>query len=282
MEKGLKFLIGKILIYFFPNKTVELTEKGITFDFDNNLSKTDRLMRYALLKNAEKNKDYELLAQFHKNFWTNMGQKFFSNDKDVLNNYFLRNNYFLFKELKTRLNTQLNVYDTMVEIGSGQGDVLNYLSAEFPHIKRFVGIDLNSNQSRINENRYRENKKIEFVTADGFEWIKSNKVDNVVIYTSGGVLEYSTEASLVDFFRHLSTLDNFILIVIEPIGIDVDFKTNPNSQPYGYESSFSHNYSKLFIEAGFNIWHESKINHTSDIFFTAIGVEKHKLQDGYN
>lgn len=276
MEEDLKFLIGKILIYLFPNKAVELTEKGITIAFDKNLSKTDRLMRYALLKNAEKNKDYELLAQFHKNFWTNMGQKFFSNDKDTLNNYFLRNNYFLFKELKTRLNAQLNVYDTMVEIGSGQGDVLNYLSAEFTQIKRFVGIDLNSNQSKINTDRYRENKKIEFVAADGFEWIKSNKVDNLVIFTSGGVLEYSTEESLVDFFRHLSTLDNFILIVIEPIGRDVDFKVNPKSQPYGYESSFSHNYSKLFIEAGFKIWHKSKINHTSKIFFTAIGVEKHK------
>lgn len=271
--KNIKFIIGSTLIFLFPKKALTLSKKGITITFDKNLSKTDRFMRYALLKKAEKNQDHELLAQFHKNFWVNQGENFFSKDKDTLNSFFLPNTTNLFNELKSRLNGRLNNY-TMVEIGTGQGDVLNYLSTEFPQIKRFVGIDLSSNQTKINNYNYRENKNIEFVTSDGFEWIKSSAIDNLVIFTFGGVFEYSSEKRLVDFLGYLSELNHVTLIVIEPVGINVDFNSNPQSQPYGYERSFSHNYIKLFKEAGFVLWHESKIEYNPHIYFTAIGVEK--------
>ena len=34
-----------------------------------------------------------------------------------------------------------------------------------------------------------------------------------------------------------------------------NFEINPNSQLYGNEPSFSHNYPALFRNAGFDLWH---------------------------
>jgi len=48
-----------------------------------------------------------------------------------------------------------------------------YLSKEFSLIENSVGIDLSSAQTDLNIQRFKDNKKLLFVTSDGFEWIKT-------------------------------------------------------------------------------------------------------------
>ena len=165
MKKIIKEFIGTILVKLQPEKVETLIKKGISFNVKNELSLSERFMRSALLKNAEKNQDFDMLADYHEFFWKETGRKY---------------------------------------------------------------------------------------------WIKENGTNNMIIFTSGGVLEYFTEQRLQEFFSYLNKLGTSIFIAIEPIGANIDFSKNPNSQPYGVERSFSHDYARLFKNAGFNLWHESK------------------------
>ena len=120
-----------------------------------------------------------------------------------------------------------------------------------------VGIDLSEVQIENNKVNYKENPKLEFVAADGFDWVHKHGHENMVFVTFRGVLEYFTEQRLQEFFDKLNGLGKIIFFAIEPNGLDHDFRTNPNSQIYGPECAFSHNYPKLFQNAGFKIWHLS-------------------------
>ncbi|MEP4884541.1 hypothetical protein, partial [Maribacter dokdonensis] len=69
MKRQLKELTGAILVQLQCKKAESLIKKGISFNVGNELNFNERLMRAALLKQAEKNEDFNLLANYHKNFW---------------------------------------------------------------------------------------------------------------------------------------------------------------------------------------------------------------------
>lgn len=249
---------GNLLVTLNPKKAQQLSEKGMTLIMNNNLSKTERLMRRAILKKTEKNNDYDTLAKYHENYWTNQGSDFFSATNNYFEDIFLPDCSFVFELLKEELKTHPKSFNTLVEIGAGNGNVLNYLSNQFTEIDHFIGIDLSATQVDLNNKKYEAQKKLNFVASDGFEWVKKNGTSNTIFVTSRGVLEYFTEERLLDFLKTVNTLGKTIFIAIEPNGTDHNFNINPNSQPYGPERSFSHNYPKLFKNAGFNVWHVSQ------------------------
>ena len=248
--------LGELLVLLRPGKARQLSEEGVTLVLDN-LSLSERLMRRVILKKIEKKKDYNTLAELHQNYWAKQGADFFKATNDSFEKIFLPECSFIFKLLKEELSKHSEKYNTLVEIGTGNGNVLEYLSIEFPEIEHFVGIDLSSSQIDMNNEKFQENKRLEFITSDGFEWVKKNGQGNTIFVTSRGVLEYFTEERLQSFLNKVSSLGKIIFIAIEPNGTDHDFKINPGSQPYGPERSFSHNYPKLFENAGFNLWHLS-------------------------
>ncbi|SDS37238.1 Methyltransferase domain-containing protein [Maribacter dokdonensis] len=259
MKRQLKELTGAILVQLQCKKAESIIKKGISFNVGNELNFNERLMRAALLKQAEKNEDFNLLANYHKNFWKHTGRKYFSEKGSVLNDFFLPHCLPVFQSLKKLLEGNPEKYHTMIEIGTGNGEVLEYLSRQFPQIEKFVGIDLSTDQIEFNTKKYQQYHKLNFEAADGAEWIRKNGTDNIIVFTSGGVLEYFTQQQLNRLFRSLKYLKNTIFIAIEPIGVDVDFTKNPNSQPYGTERSFSHNYTQLFEDTGFSLWYQSVI-----------------------
>ncbi|MEP2688094.1 class I SAM-dependent methyltransferase [Maribacter dokdonensis] len=259
MKRQLKELTGAILVQLQCKKAESLIKKGISFNVGNELNFNERLMRAALLKQAEKNEDFNLLANYHKNFWKHTGRKYFSEKGSVLNDFFLPHCLPVFQSLIKLLKGNPEKYYTMIEIGTGNGEVLEYLSRQFPQIEKFVGIDLSADQIEFNTKKYQQYHKLNFVAADGAEWIRKNGTDNMIVFTSGGVLEYFTQQQLKCLFKSLKHLKNTIFIAIEPIGVDVDFTKNPNSQPYGIERSFSHNYTQLFEDTGFSLWYQSLI-----------------------
>lgn len=273
MRNKLKELLGNILIVVLPKKTAKLTKKGISFNVKNEFSLIDRLMRNALLKNAEKKEDFNKLAEYHENFWKETGRKYFSNKENVLEDFFLPNGSLVFERLQNILNNQSQNFSTMVEIGTGDGVVLNYLKDKFPQVEKFVGIDMSKEQISVNKKNFEQIDKLEFVASEGFDWIKENGSGATIFFTSGGVLEYFTEQRLQELFHYLNTLDPVIFIAIEPIGLNDDFSINPNSRPYGHERSFSHDYARLFKNAGFSLWYEAKTPfNNKECHFSAFGA----------
>lgn len=274
MKNFIKTIVGSILIVIMPKKAKELSNKGMTIDVG--LTLKERLMRHTLLGKAKKDEDFETLSQFHQDFWTNKADEYFSTRffNNVLEDFFIPKCSFLVDLLKEKLDQEGGKFNILVEIGTGEGTVLNYLSSKLPNVNRFIGIDLSTAQIESNKNLFSKNKKLEFVASDAFDWIKENRNDHMIIITCNGVLEYFTQSRLQDFFDELNSFGKVIFVAIEPIGVNHDFLKNPNSEIYGIENSFSHNYVKMFKDAGFNIWHQSKENYlNSDLYMDFIGAK---------
>jgi len=265
--------VGNALVALQPKKALELSKKGMTLEMCNHLSAKERLMRNAMLKKLEKKKDYKTLENYHKNYWANYGAEFFSKTNDSFKTEFLTDCAFIFDELHEQLLKQTETFTTLVEIGTGNGNVLNYLNSKFPKIEKFIGIDLSEKQINLNTEKYKENEKIEFVTSDGFEWVNENGHSNMIFVTSRGVLEYFTEDRLTEFLAKLNSLGKTIFVAIEPNGIHHNFDENPNSELYGHERSFSHNYAELFKNAGFSLWHLSFKPYDETALLSYIGAE---------
>ena len=274
MKNFIKTIVGSILIVIMPKKAKELSNKGMTIDVG--LTLKERLIRHTLLGKAKKDEDFETLSQFHQDFWTNKADEYFSTRffNNVLEDFFIPKCSFLVDLLKEKVDQEGGKFNILVEIGTGEGTVLNYLSSQLPNVNRFVGIDLSTAQIESNKNLFSKNKKLEFVASDAFDWIKENRNDHMIIITCNGVLEYFTQSRLQDFFNELNSFGKVIFVAIEPIGVNHDFLKNPNSEIYGVENSFSHNYVKMFKDAGFNIWHQSKENYlNSDLYMDFIGAK---------
>lgn len=254
--KVLTVTYGNALVFLRPKRAKQLSEEGMTLIL-NKMSITDRLMRAAILRKLEQESDYKTLETLHQNYWENKGDAFFSATESRFENDFLPNWSFVFDLLKEELANQNIQFKTLVEIGTGNGSVLNYLCSELAMVDHFVGLDLSAEQIKKNNEKYKSNARLEFVASDGFEWVKKHGQGHTIFVTSGGVLEYFTENRLTEFLHTVNSLGKVMFIAIEPKGIDHDFGANPNTEVYGSERSFSHNYPKLFKDAGFNLWHSS-------------------------
>ncbi len=256
MKEQIKSVVGNLLVTLFPKKAARLESNGLTM-FDLKSSFFVRQMRYVILKKAESKDNLEQLSKIHNNFWVNQGIGVFSWNNSFKDN-FLPNCTFIFEILKEKFFKDEAQFDNLVEIGVGNGDVLNYLASNFPEIDKFIGIDLSVEQIMINQEKYKGNSKLVFIATDVLEWIKKEGRKNTIFVTSNGVFEYFTEQQLREFIKYVHSLGRVLFVTIEPNDIDHDFELNPNSIVYGGERSFSHNYGKIFQDYGFTIFHQSK------------------------
>jgi tRNA G46 methylase TrmB len=256
MKKQIKNIIGNLLITLFPKKAVSLERKGLTI-MNSKFNLIERQMRYAILKNAESKNNFDKLSKIHNDYWVNQGIDVFSWNNSFKAN-FLPNCTFLLDIVKAKFFENEIQFDTLVEIGTGNGDVLHYLETNFPKIDKFIGIDLSTEQIKINQEKYKENVRLEFVDSDAFEWVKKEGCKNTIFMTSNGVFEYFTEQQLREFIKYTNGLGLALFVIIEPTVLDHNFEQNPNSIIYGIEKSFSHNYDKIFQDYGFKIIHHSK------------------------
>ena len=261
MRELIKNIIGNILLTLFPKKVASLEKRGLTI-IDPKFNIIERQMRNAILKKAASRNNFDKLSKIHNDYWVNQGIDVFSWNNSFRAN-FLPNCTFLLDIVKEKYFKNEIQFDTLVEIGTGNGDVLYYLETNFPKIDRFIGIDLSTEQTKINQEKYKENVRLEFVNSDAFEWVKREGRKNTIFMTSNGVFEYFTEQQLRGFIEYTSNLGQVLFVTIEPTTVNQTFEANPNSVIYGIEKSFSHHYGKIFQEYGFKIFHHStKILHS--------------------
>lgn len=95
---------------------------------------------------------------------------------------------------------------------------------------------MSSEQININNVKFSENSRLEFIAADAFDWVKENGRSNIFFVTSRGVLEYFTESRLKEFIK---SLDNVLFVAIEPNVLTHNFELNPNSEIYGIDFFFT-------------------------------------------
>ena len=230
----------------------------MTLVLGDNLSATERLMRRAILKKIEKTEDHDKLSELHKTYWVKQGDDFVNNTQNNLENIHLPAYKTILDVLRNEVSKESFTFGKLVEIGTGNGSVLNYLSSNYSDVEELIGIDLSKEQTKTNNITYNSNPKLEFIAGDVLDWIENQQQGNFVFFTFRGVLEYFSQHQLSRFFEKLNSLGNVIFYAIEPTDAEHNYEKYPNSKVYGVEGSFSHNYAKLFKDAGFKIWHQEQ------------------------
>ncbi len=139
---------------------------------------------------------------------------------------------------------------TFCEIGCGSGRMLEFFSARLPEVDRFVGIDLSPAQIARNQSHY-AGSSLQFVAADGLQWLLERQEPGVILFVYGGVLEYFPPAKLQRLLDHLArALHPCGLVLVEPLAEDHDLGSGPTSRLFGHENTWSHDYPALCRAAG--------------------------------
>ncbi len=164
-------------------------------------------------------------------------------------------------------------FDTLIEIGCGDGRVLEHCVAALPDIRHAVGIDINPAIIERNRENFRDNPRLSFTAADASTWLAENMGDGTIVLTYGGVMEYFSAPALSSMFRTIAKHDRVAVALVEPVDPAHDLVGDPASRPFGQESSFSHNHAALLGGAGFRIVF-SKTLHLGGAFWMMMLAEK--------
>ncbi|MEM7032142.1 MAG: class I SAM-dependent methyltransferase, partial [Chloroflexota bacterium] len=265
--------VGSRLLTLAPIQVDRLVQDGFNFGKNGRHGLFEGILRAGLIRRALAKQNLTELETYHRNFWQSKnGFHFHDGQRNAFEQIFLRH---FESDILAHLHILManHTYDVVCEIGTGTGQLLDYLANKLPTVERFVGIDLSQDMIDDNLQRY-DNPKLEFVVSGGQEWIEENGQPNWIFVTNRGVLEYFLQDKLEAMLGHISqNLAAAIFVVIEPISIDHNLETDFDSKPYGREYSFSHNYPHLFRQAGFEIQysnHQTYLDHHLYAFVATI------------
>jgi SAM-dependent methyltransferase len=196
LKRTVKDLLGKFALAKSPS-----LRKAIL----NGLQPKTLLERAAvmsLLFELEQKGEMESIAKIHRSFWASeeaFGYYQFTNER--MNGMYELTKPDLLAAFQELLDE--GSFKRVIEIGCGEGHVLEELSKELNSIDQFVGIDINKSQITATMNRFASNPKLSFLAGDALEYLDQNEVSNSILFTFGGVMEYFTERELKDFFTKL-------------------------------------------------------------------------------
>jgi hypothetical protein len=265
-------LVGEGLLPLLPKRTRRISKKEFTLINKGRRNIIDRLLRAGLARRILREGNLNQLATYHCQFWSGeMGKEYHDSHGYAFESVFKPNFHYIVDMLNNFLKSN-PVFKTLCEIGTGSGQLLDFLGDRLNTIDRFIGIDLNQDTVADNKKRYKNNK-LEFIAADGDSWTRINGQPNWVFFSHRGVLEYFPEENLQGLFTFIANeISPAIFVAIEPVGVDHDLGSERESKIYGREFAFSHNYPHLFQKAGFELWHFELINFTDHRLCAIVAV----------
>lgn len=227
------------------------------------------LKRRAILKNQT-----DFFERLHLDFWSGEGGAVFSNNCDHrFEDLFLAKQQEDFDKL-TKVWNQYRP-NHIVEFGCSSGLVLNYVTQHLPGVQSSLGIEINAEQVLKNQQSSAFDARIEFIQADGGQWLLESGQSSTLYVSNGGVLEYFRRERLEEMLTHISSkLAPSIFFAVEPVADDHDWGKTTASVPFGEELSFSHNYTDLFETNGFQIVHQRAVEFDLWKMMATIAVVK--------
>ena len=144
-------------------------------------------------------------------------------------------------------------FEQMVELGCGDGRVLEHCAKRMPDIPKFTGIDINPMIIENNKIRYANNPALHFANANAWEWLPDHVGGSTLLLSYGGVMEYFSPQNLRLIFSDLAKKGNSAVALVEPVDPQHDLTLEQESHIFGQENSFSHNHKHLLESSGFNI-----------------------------
>jgi len=249
--RRLKAVAGNFLKILNPGLAAAVDEKP----FDPEWGTAAKLIRNAHLLNAVQGRDHESLRRYFTHYWSSaLSAEFYEGFAHRFEDLFLRHHAVVADHIAGAIPLPGEGNTRLIEVGSGDGRVLEWLSERFDGISEFHGVDLNEREIEKCREKHRDSDRLFFHAGDLLEWLRAHPAPKTVLVTNGGVLEYILRDELLALFREFRSLCSPCLIAItESIGNDHDLEKEPDSFPYGHEFAFSHNYPALLREAGFEI-----------------------------
>lgn len=136
-------------------------------------------------------------------------------------------------------------YDKIIEIGTGNGWFLDFLSKKIKGRIKFFGLDLDKKTIARANIKYRKNKRVEFVYSDIYKFSQKTTLKKAIIL-SCFVLEYFSFEEICNFCQFLKKEQAGYLAIVERKKV----KQKINSVPVS-DFSYSHRYEKIFSKLNF-------------------------------
>jgi len=251
LDRRAKALAGSFLRVLNPRLAFEVDEKP----FDPEWGAGGKLIRNAHLLDAVQRRDHETLRRYFIHYWSSAtSAEFYEGFAHRFEDLFLRHHAIVADHIAGAIPLPGEEGARLVEVGSGDGRVLEWLSENLSGIDEFHGVDLNEREIEKCRETHRDSDRLFFHAGDLMEWLRAHPSPKTILVTNGGVLEYILRDELLALFREFRSLCSPCVIAItESIGNDHDLGKESESFPYGHEFAFSHNYPALLREAGFEI-----------------------------
>ncbi|MDF1657651.1 MAG: class I SAM-dependent methyltransferase [Verrucomicrobiales bacterium] len=252
MKQQLKCLAGSVLHHLAPNLSREVDEGCI----DGPQGKLKRLIVDYRTSRAAASGDANSLRKQLAHYWKSArGDEFYDAYPERFEKWFLGDHYPVVEALADQLKKRPEIH-RLIEVGCGDGKVLQHLSDRFRQFNTAIGIDLNSNIIERNREVY-DDTSLQFESADLHEFLQSYLGSGILLVSYGGVLEYLTQTELEDLFASFKNLASpVMLMLVEPIALNFDLAQETQSRPHGIENSFSHPHRHLLEAAGWTIQFE--------------------------
>lgn len=268
LKQSAKELAGQAVAMFAPQKAKQLFESPES----QPSGFQDKLIMAHLKRRAMLNKQEDFFERLHIDFWQGEGGAVFSENCDHrFEDLFLAKQKEDFEQLRATWESHQPQH--IVEFGCNSGLLLQYMTTELSGAKTSTGIEINAEQVRQNQESSEFDSRIEFLNADGGEWLLENGKANSLFVSNGGVLEYFRRERLDEMLTHISSnLGPAVFFAVEPVASDHDWSKTTNSIPFGEELSFSHNYTDLFESNGFQVIHQRPVEFDSWKMMATIAV----------
>jgi hypothetical protein len=253
LHRLLKGTAGRMLMSVRP----ELSTKIRNEPFASPLPLSGRLIRNGHFMKAVGDEDHAMIRDFLRDYWSSgASDEFYEGLSHRYETLFLAHHSSIVEETRRAMECSGFPFRRMVEIGSGDGKILDHFRRCLPDLREFHGVDVNLRQVENNRCIYQQSGRMSFHHSDGLRWLVKNGGPGTVLVTNGGVLEYFTRPELESLFGRMSCeWRNCVVSLTESIAADHDLAREPGTYPYGWELSLSHNYIALLSESGFTITH---------------------------
>lgn len=256
LKQALKYAIGRGAEILVPSLGREIDENRNS----DRASSLKRAIVYARLKQAKSVGDEGRVEHALAAFWKGKtGDRFHENHNAHRFELFLSQHAGIIQELARQIDETDASFVRLVEIGCGDGQVLDYCAKQLPTIESFVGLDINAAVIDRTAKAHAENNRLSFVEAEAGAWLNANPMAGTILLSNGGVLEYLTQENVDGLLGALVSHSPAAVVLVEPVAPEHDLKTQQDSFVFGYENSFSHNHRTRLEQAGLNVMQEQEL-----------------------
>lgn len=251
IHRRARVLGGRIIRRFRPVLAAQVGEGPFSQDW----GPVAKLLRNAHLADLIDRKDHEAIHRFHQAFWASpQARSFYTSFAGRFEDVFLAHHAGIVEVISEVVQAWSDPLPRLVEIGSGDGRLLEYLSEHLPDVAEFHGVELNAEQVARCQARLQGRPRLAFHHNDSRTWLEQHSRSGTVLLTNGGVGEYSTRGQLLALLERLRASGGPCAVAFtETIATDHCLDTERESIPYGRELAFSHHYPAIAEEAGFQV-----------------------------